>query len=236
MCGRYGRRSDKQHIAEHYRLRDLGEVPLEAGPDWNITPDSMQPVIRLGRDTGERELAFLKWRLVPFWSKTPKPTFESINARADKLLTSGSWREPFQRRRCLIPGEFFYEWEPIDKKTKQPYAVALTDDRLFSFGGIWDRWKDHNTGQVIESFAMITCDPNATMEAFHDRTPLIVDPQDYDRWLDARYRMGSCRWQHRRIRRCPRKEADQAEVATLERYLDRYRLTGRAAADSDETA
>ena len=183
MCGRYGRRSDKQHITEHYRLRDLGEAPLEAMPDWNITPDSMQPVVRLSKDTGERELAFLKWRLVPFWSKTPKPTFESINARADKLLTSGSWREPFQRRRCLIPGEFFYEWEPIDKKTKQPYAVALTDDRLFSFGGIWDRWKDHTTGQVIESFAMITCDPNAAMEAFHDRTPLIVDPKDYDRWL-----------------------------------------------------
>jgi putative SOS response-associated peptidase YedK len=78
----------------------------------------------------------MKWRLAPFWSKTPKRTFESINARADKLLTSGSWRESFQRRRCLIPGEFFYGWEPIDKKTKQPDAVALTDDRLFSLGGI----------------------------------------------------------------------------------------------------
>ncbi|RXH53974.1 SOS response-associated peptidase [Granulicella sibirica] len=73
--------------------------------------------------------------------------------------------------------------QPIDKKTKQPYAVALTDDRLFSFGGIWDRWKDHTTGQVIESFAMITCEPNDTMKAFHDRTPLIVEPKDYDRWL-----------------------------------------------------
>ena len=143
----------------------------------------MQPVIRLGRDSGERELAFLKWRLVPFWSKTAKPTFESINARADKLLTSGSWREPFERRRCLIPGEFFYEWEPIDEKTKELYAVALTDDRLFSFGGIWDRWNDHNTGQDIGSFAMNTCEPNDTMKAFHDRTPLIVEPKDYDRWL-----------------------------------------------------
>jgi putative SOS response-associated peptidase YedK len=72
-------------------------------PDWNITSDSMQPFSRLCKDTGERELAFLKWRLVPFWSKTPKPTFESINARADKLLNNGSWREPFQRRRCLNP-------------------------------------------------------------------------------------------------------------------------------------
>lgn len=111
----------------------------------------MQPIIRLSKDTGEQGLAFLKWRLVLVWSKTSKPTFESINARADKLLTSDSWREPFQWRGCLIPGEFFYEWEPIDKKTKQPYAVALSDDRLFSFGGIWDRWKDHGTGQVIES-------------------------------------------------------------------------------------
>ncbi|WP_263385543.1 SOS response-associated peptidase [Granulicella arctica] len=183
MCGRYGRRSDKQYIAEHYRLGDLRDVPLEAAPDWNITPDSVQPVIRLSKDSGERELAFLKWRLVPFWSKTPKPPFESINARADNLLTSSAWREPFQRRHCLIPGEFFYEWEQIDKKRKQPYAVALKDDRLFSFGGVWDRWKDHDRGHIIESFAMITCDPNGTMEAFHDRTPLVIEPSDYDRWL-----------------------------------------------------
>jgi putative SOS response-associated peptidase YedK len=66
---------------------------------------------------------------------------------------------------------------------RQPYAVALTDHRLFSFGGIWDRWKDHDTGQIIESFAMITCAPNATMEAFHDRIPLVIGPRDYDQWL-----------------------------------------------------
>ena len=69
MCGRYGRRSDKQHISEHCRLRDLGEVPLEGAPKCNITPDSMQPVIRLSKDTGARELAFLKRRLVPIWSR-----------------------------------------------------------------------------------------------------------------------------------------------------------------------
>ena len=63
--------------------------------------------------------------------------WRSINARSDNLLSSGAWREPWKHRRCLIPGEFFYEWEPIDKKTKQPWAVALNDDRLFSFGGIW---------------------------------------------------------------------------------------------------
>jgi putative SOS response-associated peptidase YedK len=68
---------------------------------------------------------------------TSKPTFESINARADKLSTRGSWRDPFQRRRCLLPGESFYEWEPIDKKRKQTYAVAFTEDRPFAFGVIW---------------------------------------------------------------------------------------------------
>src|SRR5665213_1543095 len=129
MCGRYGRRGDKQYVAEHYKLRDFYDVY----PSYNITPDSFQPVVRLNHDTGERELTAMKWGLVPFWSKSARASFNSINARADSLESSGAWREPFRQRRCLIPAEFFYEWEQIDRKTTQPWAVALKDNRLFSF-------------------------------------------------------------------------------------------------------
>ena len=74
---------------------------------------------------------------------------------------------------------------PEDKKRKitKPWAVALTDDRLFSFGGIWDRWKDRANGNVLESFAIVTVDPNEVLEPFHNRCPLILEPKDYDRWL-----------------------------------------------------
>src|SRR3984885_2743133 len=105
MCGRYGRRGDKQSIAEHYAIRrhefDPEEHPYAFAHNYNITPDSFQPVVRLSHETGEREFAQMKWGLVPYWSKTPKAGFSSINARDDKLEPSGAWREPFKRRRCL---------------------------------------------------------------------------------------------------------------------------------------
>jgi putative SOS response-associated peptidase YedK len=191
MCGRYGRRGDKQNIAEHYAIRrheyDPEEHPYAFAPNYNITPDSFQPVVRLSHETGEHEFALMKWGLVPYWSKTPKATFSSINARADNLETSGAWREPFKRRRCLIPAEFFYEWEPkLPEKPKaptQPWAVALADNRLFSFGGVWDWWSDKTTGDTLESFSIVTVDPNEVLEPFHNRCPLIIEPQDYDRWM-----------------------------------------------------
>ncbi len=179
MCGRYGRRGDKQYIAEHYRLRDFVDVY----PSYNIAPDSFQPVVRLNGEDGEREAALLRWGLVPFWSKTPKATFSSINARAESLETSGAWREPFRQRRCLIPADFFYAWEKTGPNAPQPWAVALKDDQLFSFGGIWDRWKDKQTGKVLETFSIVTTDPNELLEPFHNRCPLIIEPRDYDRWL-----------------------------------------------------
>src|ERR1700692_4644871 len=121
MCGRYGSRADKQYMAEHYRVRDWEEHGIQfPGGNYNIAPGTFQPVVRLNHETGEREFATMKWGLVPYWSKTPKVEFSSINARDDKLRTSGAWREPWKRRRCLIPAEFFYEWEP--KNPDKPKA------------------------------------------------------------------------------------------------------------------
>jgi putative SOS response-associated peptidase YedK len=186
MCGRYGRRSDKQDIAEHYALRHkVSDLP-PAPPGYNITPGTFQPVVRLNEETDDREMVLMEWGLVPYWSNMHKMI--SNCARDDKLTGGGAWIKPFQQRRCLIPGEFFYEWEvltPEEKKRKvtKPWAVALKDDRLFSFGGIWDRWKDRSTGNVLESFAIVTVDPNEVLEPFHNRCPLIIEPKDYSRWL-----------------------------------------------------
>ena len=201
MCGRYGRRADKQRIAEWFRTRDTDVFSeeyyetnaVQFAPSFNISPESGQPVVRIDHDTGERVLALMKWGLVPYWSKTPKANFSSINARSDKLTSSGAWREPWKHRRCLIPANFFYEWEPLSKdeekqKISKPWAVSLPDERLFAFGGIWDRWKGKDTMKgevVIESFSIITTDPNPLLEPFHDRCPLIIKPEDYGRWLAA---------------------------------------------------
>jgi len=129
----------------------------------------------------------LEARTVPFWSKTLKLKYDTINARSDKLEGSSTWREPFKKRRCLIPLEAFCEWEPKNpekpRAPTQAWAVALKDDRLFSFGAIWDRRKNPDNGEYLESFAVITTEPNELLEPFHDRCPLVIERKDYDRWL-----------------------------------------------------
>ncbi len=181
MCGRYFRRSDKQQIADAFRLGL--PTTFEILPSFNVAPQTFQPVVRLNRETGERELAPLRWGLVPFWAGESKVGFSTINAKAETLATSPAFREAFKSRRCLIPLDGFYEWQTLSPKVKQPFAVGLKGGSLFAVAGLWERWKDKATGQYLETFTIITTDPNPLMEPFHNRMPVILDPEDYSRWM-----------------------------------------------------
>src|SRR6185312_1589265 len=86
--------------------------------------------------------------------------------------------------RCLVPADLFYEWARIDTRAKQPYAIALRDNSLFAFAGLWERWHDRSTGQALETYSIITTDPNEVMLPIHDRMPVILKPSDYGRWLE----------------------------------------------------
>ncbi len=181
MCGRYYRRSDKQQIAEAFRLGL--PTTFEILPSYNVAPQSLQPVVRVNDETGERELAEMRWGLVPFWAKDSKIAYSTINAKAETLATSPAYREAWKRRRCLIPLDGFYEWQAISAKLKQPFAVGLRNGALFAAAGLWDRWKDKESGHSLESYTLITTDPNPLMEPFHNRMPVIVKPADYERWM-----------------------------------------------------
>jgi putative SOS response-associated peptidase YedK len=184
MCGRYGRRADKQRIAEWFRTHNTNVFSdSELVPTYNAAPQSFQPVIRLNPETGEREIAIMKWGLVPYWSKTVRFKYSTINADADKLTTSGVWREPFRHRRCLVPADWFYEWPLVDGE-KQARAFSLRDDSPFAFAGLWDRWKDTETGEILESFAIVTVEPSEWMAKYHDRMGVIIEPKNYQRWLE----------------------------------------------------
>ena len=189
MCGRYVSRSEKQRIAETFHAQIIPQdYDPDFVPDYNVAPTTLQPVIRLNSETRQRELTRLRWGLIPFWAKdlksASKLAYSTINARAETVATSPTFREAFKRRRCLIPVDAFYEWQKINTKNKQPYAIALKDDSIFAFAGLWDRWKDKLTGQTLETYTIITTDPNELMEPFHDRMPAILPPQEYSRWLD----------------------------------------------------
>jgi putative SOS response-associated peptidase YedK len=184
MCGRYGRRADKQRIAEWMQTHDTSVFDDSyLAPTYNAAPQSLQPVVRLDPDTGQRQLALMKWGLVPFWSDSSKLKYSTINATADRLTQSAVWREPFKRRRCLVPADWFYEWTGFAGK-RQAYAFGLLDDSLFAFAGLWDRWKDKITGDVVESFAIVTTEPHEWMERYHDRMGVILERKDYQRWLE----------------------------------------------------
>ncbi len=204
MCGRYFRRSEKQEIAERFRAGKVFEDPLTA--DYNIAPTTFQPVIRLSRDSGEREMALLRWGLVPFFASNLKEFkgMTTFNARAESVATSATWREPFKRRRCLIPADGFYEWaEKVvetprvgarvkqSKSGKQPYAVRLRsgDGGMMAIAGLWDAWKEpkkspQEVDRWLQSFAMVTTEANELMSTIHTRMPVILHERDWEEWLD----------------------------------------------------
>lgn len=180
MCGRYARRSDKQRIAE---AMSAGVPVFEVGPSYNVAPQTFQPVVRLNRDTGEREIVLMRWGLVPFWSKDQKIASSTINAKAETVTKSPAFREALAHRRCLVPADAFYEWQKLDAKTKQPYAIAMKSGEMYAFAGLWERWKDANTSTPLETFTVITTDPNEVVAPFHNRMPVILPRKDYERWL-----------------------------------------------------
>jgi putative SOS response-associated peptidase YedK len=181
MCGRYVRRSDKQRIAEHFRAHGVGLT--EFGPSYNVAPQTFQPIVRLNRDSGQREIVLMRWGLVPYWSKDTKIALTTINARAETVADAAPFREAFRKRRCLVPADAFYEWQKLDAKTRQPLAIGMHDGSPYAFAGLWDRWKDPVSREPLETFTVITCDANELLKPMHDRMPVIVPPRDYERWL-----------------------------------------------------
>jgi putative SOS response-associated peptidase YedK len=183
VCGRYLRRSDKQRIAEAFKLGQLPE-DFVLPPDFNVAPGTFQPVVRLNRETHEREVVMMRWGLVPYFAKSAAEwAFKTINAKAETLQEKALWRRPFEKHRCLIPADGFYEWQKISPKTKKPVAYTLADGQPFAFGGLWDAWKDPANGEWLQTFAVITTEANELAAEVHDRMPLILHPRDYDRWL-----------------------------------------------------
>lgn len=192
MCGRYYRKIDKQKIAEAFHVNKEDDFPLPPW-DYNVAPTTMQPVIRNNRDTGERELVSLRWGLVPFWVKDLQAFkgVSTINARAEAITTSRTYREPLKRgRRCLIPASDFYEWKRVGgkmapKKDQEeiPYAFDLTNDEMMAFAGLWDAWKNPENGQWMQSYTIITTDANGIMAPVHDRMRVILHRGDFNRWL-----------------------------------------------------
>lgn len=183
MCGRFARRSTQEVLADWFGV-ELEDMPFFA-PSYNVAPQSTQPVVRLNRDTGKPEFALMRWGLVPYWAKDPKVGYTTINARAEDVENKPLYRDAVKKRRCLIPADAFYEWQKLGGKAKKPFAFGLKSDEPYAFAGLWERWKPKD-GEPLETFTILTTDPNELAEAVHDRMPVILEPKDYARWMDLR--------------------------------------------------
>jgi putative SOS response-associated peptidase YedK len=178
MCGRYNLIATGQQIMDHFKLLSL---PAHK-PDYNIPPGQKIFAVVQMEDGGNRAVN-LHWGLIPSWSKDRKISSHLINARAETLTEKPSFKNAYRHRRCLIPATGFFEWR-ITQAGKQPYHIHQPDHALFAFAGVWEHWEKGQ--ETVYSCTVITTAANAKIAPVHDRMPVIIAADDYDRWLDKK--------------------------------------------------
>ncbi len=179
MCGRYELHTHPAVLALAFGLA----YPPQIRPRYNIAPMQDVPVVRATRN-GERELAQVRWGLVPRWAKDPSIGARMINARAETVTTKAAYRTAVRWHRCLIPADGFYEWTAVPGAGKRPLHVGMKDGAPFAFAGLTERWLTPQ-GDALDTCTIITTQANALLSPLHDRMPAILSPDDYARWLDT---------------------------------------------------
>ena len=181
MCGRYVIISTPDAIRAMFGYAELPNFP----PRYNVAPTQPIPVVRL--DNGKRSFALMRWGLLPAWVKDPKTFPLLINARGESVLDKPAFRNAMRRRRCLIPTDGFYEWQP--GPPKRPYFVQAkrgADGTAppLAFAGLYETWTGPN-GEEVDTATIITTTANRTLAAVHERMPVFVKPEAFELWLDC---------------------------------------------------
>jgi putative SOS response-associated peptidase YedK len=182
MPGRFVRSSTNELLSTHFGI-PFTLYPWGA-PNFNIAPQTIQPIIRLNAKTRNRELAPARWGLVPSWAKDATIGLKTINARSEGIETKPSFSKALKERRCLIPADGYYEWQQISTKERQAFCIALKSREPIAFAGLWERALNPD-GSPLETFTIITTSPNELVAPIHGRMGVILAPADYDKWLTA---------------------------------------------------
>lgn len=178
MCGRYALTAPASVITEIFQVDVLPDVL----PRYNVAPT--QQVATIIASLGVRTMQHMRWGLIPFWSKDAKIAYKTINARGETVRTKPAFRSSFKRKRCLILADGFYEWKRRSKTDKVPHLIQMADGRPFAMAGLWATWVDPSSMEEVVSCSIVTTGPNELMTSIHDRMPVILDPKDWDTWLD----------------------------------------------------
>jgi len=180
MCGRFTLSAPPEVISMCF---DIETDSFNYLPAFNIAPT--QNVLTVRNRENSKHVQTMRWGLIPFWAKEARIGNKMINARSETVIENKVFRTPFQKRRCLILADSFYEWVRVSK-SKQPIRILLDSEKPFAFAGIWESWKDPNdpNADAVESCSIITTHANTLIQPIHDRMPVILPRELESDWLD----------------------------------------------------
>ncbi|MGH8194972.1 MAG: SOS response-associated peptidase [Woeseiaceae bacterium] len=179
MCGRFAFYSAAEATAALFGA----DAPLPVEPRYNIAPTQYIASLRQS-EAGAIELTLLRWGLVPFWAKDPSIGNRMINARVETLAGKPAFRDAFQKRRCLILADGFYEWRK-EPHGKTPFFISLASGQPFAFAGLWEAWRDRESGESLQTATVVTTAAHGLMAELHDRMPVVLEPPAGQRWLEG---------------------------------------------------
>lgn len=179
MCGRFVQAQSAQSYAEHFGAAI--QVPEALAPSWNVAPTDR--VYAVAEHDGERLLGAFRWGLIPWFADDPRVGAKHINARAETVATKAAFKDSLVRRRCLIPADGFYEWERREPGGKVPHFIHHADGTPLALAGLWGSWKAPD-GERVTTCTIVTTRPDDLIAPIHDRMPVILPRDSWDRWLD----------------------------------------------------
>ncbi len=179
MCSRYSLTSPPEAVRSYFNFKSAADFP----PRYNIAPTQPVAIVRLDL-RGERELALVRWGLIPSWVEDPREFSTLLNARAETAPDKPSFRAAMRHKRCLVPADGFYEWTgPVGDK--RPSLIRPKAGGPMAFAGLWEHWLGAD-GSELETMAILTTSANRTVAPIHDRMPVILPPECFATWLDCK--------------------------------------------------
>ena len=178
MCGRFTQQRPASELAEIFGAEPLTDDP---GSHYNVAPTDEASVVVQRED--RRAVTSYRWGLIPHWATDAKVGSRMFNARSETITTSPAFRDAFVRKRCLVPVDSFYEWKR-EGSVRQPYLVVRRDGMPLALAGLWAGWRDPEAQSVRRTFTIVTTTPNEALAGLHDRMPVVISEDAWDRWLD----------------------------------------------------
>lgn len=183
MCGRFALTEvDPTVITQVFDVDTVPNLP----PRYNISPTQLVATIVRDADSGRNHVETMRWGLIPSWAKDPSIGSKMINARGESVAEKPAFRAALRYRRCLILADGFFEWQAQDSGPKQPLFITMQDRQPFGLAGLFERWTEKESGEVVTTCTIITTTPNTLMAEIHNRMPVILPREAYAAWLDPK--------------------------------------------------